>query len=136
MEIQRHDATTLVVAGIACVLAADRVSDQQRSSRGGAPHHGRGASGQVSASIATDHGPNGLIIAQDGVYVGNHRGGSIQRIDPATNRVVSTCSLAVSSTCPSQRTRPFRCGSVRMWTVCCTRSTCPSAGSRHGARQL
>jgi DNA-binding beta-propeller fold protein YncE len=41
-------------------------------------------------SIGTDHGPGGLIVTADAIYVGNHRGGSIQRIDPVTNRVVST----------------------------------------------
>ena len=45
---------------------------------------------RVSASIATDHGPAQLIVAADGVYVGNHRGGSVQRIDPATNKIAST----------------------------------------------
>src|SRR5215831_11756786 len=45
---------------------------------------------RVSASIATDHGPGGFIVGPDAIYVGNHRGGSIQRIDPTTNRVTST----------------------------------------------
>src|SRR5215831_4707151 len=56
---------------------------------------------RVSASIATDHGPGGFIVGPDAIYVGNHRGGSIQRIDPATNRVTSTVlvggQLSISS---------------------------------------
>lgn len=45
---------------------------------------------RVSASIAMDHAPSGLIVGPDAVYVANHRGGSIQRIDPETNRVTAT----------------------------------------------
>jgi hypothetical protein len=42
---------------------------------------------QVQAVIATDHAPSGLVIGHDAVFVGTHRGGTVQRIDPMTNRV-------------------------------------------------
>ena len=45
---------------------------------------------RVSAAIATDHGPENFYVTKDGLYVGNHRGGTIQRIDLANNRMVST----------------------------------------------
>jgi DNA-binding beta-propeller fold protein YncE len=48
---------------------------------------------RVSAAIATEHGPENFYVTKDGLYVGNHRGGSIQRIDPATNRIVSTTTI-------------------------------------------
>src|SRR5690349_21130878 len=44
---------------------------------------------RVLAAIATDHGPYNFYVTKDALYVGNHRGGTIQRIDPATNRIVS-----------------------------------------------
>jgi hypothetical protein len=44
----------------------------------------------VSAAIQTDHAPARLIITKDAIYVDNHRGGTLQRIDPSTNRIVST----------------------------------------------
>src|SRR5262249_42312388 len=43
---------------------------------------------RVSAAIATEHGPENFYVTKDGLYVGNHRGGTIQRIDLATNRTV------------------------------------------------
>ncbi len=82
--------TRAVVAVLGCVLAATGCSGSPASPPPISPTTAPALPARVSASIATDHGPSGLIITSDGVYVGNHRGGSIQRLDPATNRVVST----------------------------------------------
>jgi YVTN family beta-propeller protein len=83
---------TPVVAALGCVLAL--AACQGTSPAGAAPAPAGTTApalpARVSSSIATDHGPATLLVGPDGIYVGNHRGGSVQRIDPATNRVVST----------------------------------------------
>jgi DNA-binding beta-propeller fold protein YncE len=48
---------------------------------------------QVQAVIATDHGPATLVIGKHAVFVGAHRGGTVQRIDPATNRLTGTVAV-------------------------------------------
>jgi len=48
----------------------------------------------VQAVIATDHGPAQLLVGTDAIFVGTHRGGTVQRIDPATNRVTATVAVA------------------------------------------
>jgi len=48
---------------------------------------------QVQAVISTDHGPADLVVGRDALFVGNHRGGSIQRINPATNRLTATVTV-------------------------------------------
>lgn len=48
---------------------------------------------QVQAVIPTDHGPADLLVGHGAVFVGNHRGGTVQRIDPATNRVTATATV-------------------------------------------
>jgi streptogramin lyase len=81
----RTALATLAALGV--LLASAACAGKQQSKP---PVAGPTLPARVSAVIPTDHGPNGFIVAQDGIYLGNHRGGSIQRIDPATNRVVST----------------------------------------------
>lgn len=48
---------------------------------------------QVQAVIHTDHGPSELLVGKAAMFVGAHRGGSLQRIDPATNRVTATLPI-------------------------------------------
>jgi DNA-binding beta-propeller fold protein YncE len=48
---------------------------------------------QVQAVIRTDNGPSSFVVNSSGVFVANHRGGTIQRIDPETNRVTATTSV-------------------------------------------
>jgi DNA-binding beta-propeller fold protein YncE len=81
----------MVVAALGCVLALTACATS--GSHDGPPAAQATPSSlptRVSSSIATDHGPATLVVTADAIYVGNHRGGSIQRIDPTTNRVVST----------------------------------------------
>ena len=40
-----------------------------------------------------DHGPATLVIGKHAVYVAAHRGGTVQRIDPATNRISGTVAV-------------------------------------------
>ena len=48
---------------------------------------------QLQASIDTDHGPATLVIGKHAVFLGAHRGGTVQRIDPATNRISGTVAV-------------------------------------------
>lgn len=48
---------------------------------------------QVQAVVRTDHGPSGLLVGHDAIFVANHRGGTIQRIDPNTNRIIATVTV-------------------------------------------
>lgn len=48
---------------------------------------------QVQAVIQTDHGPADLIVGTDALFVGTHRGGTVQKIDPETNRVTATVAV-------------------------------------------
>jgi DNA-binding beta-propeller fold protein YncE len=48
---------------------------------------------QVQMVIKTDHGPADLLVGHDVLFVGTHRGGTIQRIDPQTNRVDATVTV-------------------------------------------
>jgi hypothetical protein len=48
---------------------------------------------QVQMVIDTDHGPASLLVGHHVLFVGNHRGGSIQRIDPETNRVDASVTV-------------------------------------------
>jgi hypothetical protein len=48
---------------------------------------------QVQSVIDTDHSPSGLVVGHDAIFVGNHRGGTVQRIDPTTNRVTGTVAV-------------------------------------------
>jgi DNA-binding beta-propeller fold protein YncE len=48
---------------------------------------------QLQASIDTDHGPATLVIGKHAVFVAAHRGGTLQRIDPATNRISGTVAV-------------------------------------------
>ena len=77
-----------IVAALGCVLAVTACGS--KAAEPPPAPAGPALPARVSASITTDHGPATLIVAPDGIYVGNHRGGSVQRIDPTTNRVVST----------------------------------------------
>ena len=45
------------------------------------------------AVLHTDHGPAGLLIGRHTVFVANHRGGTVQRVDPQTNRVTGTVEV-------------------------------------------
>ena len=45
---------------------------------------------KIVAQIAVGQNPEGLTVTDDTVWVANHRGGSISRIDPATNTVAQT----------------------------------------------
>ena len=47
----------------------------------------------LTAVVHTDHGPSGVAVTADGLYVANHRGGTVQRIDPSTNRVTGTLEV-------------------------------------------
>jgi hypothetical protein len=48
---------------------------------------------QVQMVIDTDHGPADLLVGHHVLFVGTHRGGSIQRIDPKTNRIDATVTV-------------------------------------------
>ena len=48
---------------------------------------------QVQAEIVADEGPSVLVIGKDAVYVGAHRKGTVQRIDPSTNRVTESVAV-------------------------------------------
>ena len=52
-------------------------------------------SGKVVASIGVGPNPDGLGGDAAGVWVANHRGGSVARIDPATNTVVATVAAGL-----------------------------------------
>lgn len=84
--------TLAAVAALGCMLTVAACDPAGPSRHEAVPTSPASAAlpARVSAVINTDHGPGGLIAAPDAMYVGNHRGGSIQRIDPATNRIVST----------------------------------------------
>jgi outer membrane protein assembly factor BamB len=77
-----------IVATFGCVLAVTACGSKAAEPSPAPP--GPALPARVSASIDTDHGPATLIVGPDAIYVGNHRGGSVQRVDPATNKVVST----------------------------------------------
>ena len=47
----------------------------------------------VKAVIHTDHGPAALVASGDAIWVANHRGGTLEKIDPATNRVVGSVTV-------------------------------------------
>jgi virginiamycin B lyase len=47
-------------------------------------------SGRVQREIPVPDGPIGVLVAAGHVWVGAHRGGSVSRIDPRTDKVVST----------------------------------------------
>jgi streptogramin lyase len=83
-------AIVLATFGCALTLVACAPSGTGSEDKAGAKPTPPSLPTQVSSSIATDHGPATLVVGPDGIYVGNHRGGTIQRIDPVTNRVVST----------------------------------------------
>jgi hypothetical protein len=44
----------------------------------------------VQTVVRTDHGPSGLLVDHEAIVVANHRAGTIQRIDPNTNRISAT----------------------------------------------
>lgn len=48
---------------------------------------------QVQAVIKTDHGPADILVGRRTLFIGTHRGGSIQRLDPATNRLTATVAV-------------------------------------------
>jgi len=84
--------TLTAVAALGCVLAiaACDPTGPSRRSHTVSPSASAALPARVSAVIATDHGPGGFTVTSDAVYVGNHRGGTVQRIDPSTNRISST----------------------------------------------
>jgi YVTN family beta-propeller protein len=45
---------------------------------------------EIVAKVEVGQNPEGLTVTDDTVWVANHRGGSISRIDPATNSVAQT----------------------------------------------
>ena len=47
----------------------------------------------TTGSIDVGTKPKGVLITSAAVWIGNTRGGSVQRIDPTTNEIVSTISL-------------------------------------------
>lgn len=77
---------SMVFAGCAAAKPPEPASSDLQSEPTGLPT-------RVSAAIATGHGPYSLYVTTDALYVANHRGGTIQRIDPATNLVVSTIQV-------------------------------------------
>lgn len=48
---------------------------------------------QVQAVIHTDHAPAGLVVGRKSLFVSNHRGGTVQRINPTTNKVIATVTV-------------------------------------------
>jgi DNA-binding beta-propeller fold protein YncE len=79
-------ALPLLLVVTACASAGKPASSPTPSPGGGLPR-------QVQAAIRTDHGPSELLVGTAFLYVGAHRGGTIQRIDPATNRVTGTVAV-------------------------------------------
>lgn len=48
------------------------------------------ASGAIDATIAVGANPEGLLVTPETIWVSNHRGGSISKVDVASNTVVDT----------------------------------------------
>jgi YVTN family beta-propeller protein len=47
----------------------------------------------VVAEIKLGTNPGAILVTPDAIWVSNHRGGSVSRVDPATNKVVATISI-------------------------------------------
>jgi DNA-binding beta-propeller fold protein YncE len=79
--------SAVLLAG--CASGGAREATKPSPSPGPTGEHQRG----VVAVIHTGHGPSGLLVAQGVLFVGAHRGGTVGRIDPATNRVTATLAV-------------------------------------------
>lgn len=50
-------------------------------------------SGEEKAAVPVGDGPEYVAVSADGVWVSNHRGGSVSRVDPARNVVAATVDV-------------------------------------------
>jgi virginiamycin B lyase len=82
--------TRTVPAALLCALLAACAPGRGTPASSPSPS---GLPRQVQAVVATDHGPSELLVGNGFLYVGTHRGGTVQRIDPATNRVTGTVAV-------------------------------------------
>jgi DNA-binding beta-propeller fold protein YncE len=82
-------ACCALLAGCGASATATPTSHASRSARPTAAARPE----QLQASIDTDHGPATLVIGKHAVFVAAHRGGTIQRVDPSTNRITGTVAV-------------------------------------------
>jgi streptogramin lyase len=94
-----------ITAGLAAVLlvtlgAVACGSTSQPADQPAKPMDTSGSLGAASwaapfatAAIATESGPEFMIVVDGAVWVSAHRGGALQRIDPATNAITDTVPI-------------------------------------------
>jgi len=102
MRTRPRRALLPAVAAASLVLSACAASGSSPGSGGGAGSASTSASApaasasvpsSVKAVIPTDHGPAGFVATTDAIWVSNHRAGTLEKIDPATNRVVGSVTV-------------------------------------------
>lgn len=87
---RRRPGLPLALGLAALALSGCASGPAAGSAASASPHASASLPPAVKAVIQTDHGPAGFAVADGALWVANHRGGTLQRIDPATNRVVAT----------------------------------------------
>src|SRR6476661_5600094 len=85
-----------LVVGGCLLLAACGGSSENATTAGQTSHPSASPSNlaaQAEAVIKTGDGPASLVVGSRTVYVGTHRTGSVQRVDPTSNTVTGEVAV-------------------------------------------
>jgi len=87
-------ATALLLAACSAgSVGQGSASDGPSSSSAPSPGTAGNVPPSVKAVIHTDHGPAEIVASTDAIWVANHRGGTLEKVDPATNRIIGSVTV-------------------------------------------